>query len=160
MLQTSRGPRRNDITGNNGPPALDHTAGTQAGCGAQGQIPSTPTPDTPDSVRPEGNKRKFPTDRPTICPTGMPTSEADASEVNNKSNHDPCPTRRAKPMDVKYSSPRQAVQEGSVHLKYVDTKEHLADVFTKQEGETVPTATPLTAAPTTTPPVQFRCPHC
>jgi hypothetical protein len=59
-------------------------------------------------------------------------------------------------MDVKYHSLRQAVQEESVHLKYMDTKEHLADVFTKQEGETVPTATPPTAAPTTTPPDDLK----
>ena len=59
-------------------------------------------------------------------------------------------------MDVKYHSLRQAVQEERVHLKYMDTKEHLADVFTKQEGETVPTATPPTAAPTTTPPDDLK----
>ena len=35
-------------------------------------------------------------------------------------------------MDVKYHFLRQAVQEGKINLKYVDTKKQLADIFTKQ----------------------------
>jgi hypothetical protein len=39
--------------------------------------------------------------------------------------------QRTKPMDVKYHFLRQAVQEGKINLKYVDTKDQLADIFTK-----------------------------
>jgi hypothetical protein len=46
--------------------------------------------------------------------------------------HNPCPVQRTKSMDVKYHFLRQAVQEGKINLKYVDTKKQLADIFTKQ----------------------------
>ena len=38
-------------------------------------------------------------------------------------------------MGVKYHFLRQAVQEGKINLKYVDTKKQLADIFTKQLPE-------------------------
>ena len=43
----------------------------------------------------------------------------------------PCSAQRTKSMDTKYHFLRQAVQEGKINLKYVDTKEQLADIFTK-----------------------------
>jgi len=46
--------------------------------------------------------------------------------------HNPCSAQRTKSMDVKYHFLRQAVQEGKINLKYVDTKKQLADIFTKQ----------------------------
>ena len=46
--------------------------------------------------------------------------------------HNPCSAQRTKSMDVKYHFLRQAVQEGKINLKYVDTKNQLADIFTKQ----------------------------
>jgi hypothetical protein len=36
-------------------------------------------------------------------------------------------------MDVKYHFLRQAVQEGKINLKYVDTKKQLADIFTSKQ---------------------------
>ena len=49
--------------------------------------------------------------------------------------HNPCSAQRTKSMDVKYYFLRQAVQEGKINLKYVDTKKQLADIFTKQLPE-------------------------
>jgi len=49
--------------------------------------------------------------------------------------HNPCSAQRTKSMDVKYHFLRQAVQEGNINLKYVDTKKQLADIFTKQLPE-------------------------
>ena len=49
--------------------------------------------------------------------------------------HNPCSAQRTKSMDVKYHFLRQAVQEGKINLKYVDTKNQLADIFTKQLPE-------------------------
>ena len=46
--------------------------------------------------------------------------------------HNPCSAQRTKSIDAKYHFLRQAVQEGKINLKYVDTKKQLADIFTKQ----------------------------
>jgi len=121
-----------------GEPATgDHTAGTQAGCGAQGQMPETPAPDTPDLVNPEGNKRKFPTDPPTICPTGVPTGETAASRDENNGSE---LWEGVKELNT------NPVEKADDHE---GTTAELAVTHYHTEGSAIPTAMPTTAAPTT-----------
>jgi hypothetical protein len=73
---------------NGGTPTSEHTAGTQAGCGAQGPVPPTPTPDTQARESAGGNKRKFPANRPTTCPTEISTDDTTNGSADN-SNTEP-----------------------------------------------------------------------
>ena len=127
------------------PATGDHTAGTQAGCGAQGQMPGTPAPDTPDLVNPEGNKRKFPTDPPTICPTGVPTGETAASRDENNGSE---LWEGVKELNT------NPVEKADDHE---GTTAELAVTHYYTEGSAIPTAMPTTTAPTTSP---LECGKC
>jgi len=129
----------------NEPPTRDHTAGTQAGCGAQGHIPSTPTPDTPDFVKTEGNKRKFPADRPTICPTGVPTGETAASRDSNNGSE-----LREEIEELNTNPVEEAGDHEGATVEPIVTNYHA-------EGSAIPTVMPTTTTPTTSP---LECEKC
>ena len=67
--------------------------------------------------------------------SGSADSVVELNEDNQaciKLAHNPCASQRTKSMDLKCHFLRQAAQEGKTDFKYVDTKEQLADIFTKQ----------------------------
>jgi hypothetical protein len=68
--------------------------------------------------------------------TGIPSIYSDNTGTIQVSK-DPAQHWKLKHIDTKYNFIRDNVQEGSISIKYIDTKRNLADVFTKPVGKDV-----------------------